>query len=592
MGSAGHQRDPTGTRYGFLRRDGVGGRESGADTGGDDPRLLGHLQGLYEISKRLTRFDSVGASLPPVIGVVTEALGLRTAIVLVEDDRGRHRYAWHADGVDAAALAYAEDRARGWLAFLATARPAGVEDSGSRVLPPADAAARAARTIALPLTVDSMPIFGVLQLEAEGSLDEVDLTFANAVANQLAIALDRLATTEARQASAEVGRQRAEHAARAERLLATVGAAVSASLDEHEVLAAVARTAVPAFADACFTDLVGDDGTAVRGEVVFAGPLATAEVSAALVRLAGDTARTSPQATVLATGTALRVSGHPGLLVAPMRVRGKVIGALSFATVADGRRYGARELAMAEEIAGRTAMAVDNARLFLAAQRATRAREDLLAVVSHDLRSPLTTIVMTVDMLRRNPTPEVIRKRADAIERAGKRMRGLIDDLLDTASIESGTLTVVAQPVALGPIVAEALEVLEPTAETRSLLLTSTLPADLPDICADARRIHQVITNLVGNAIKFTPPGGYVRVHARHDGDNVVVTVSDNGPGITEEQLPRLFDRFWKATGTARLGTGLGLFIVKGIVEGHRGRIRVHSRPGEGTTFELTLPIA
>jgi signal transduction histidine kinase len=171
-------------------------------------------------------------------------------------------------------------------------------------------------------------------------------------------------------------------------------------------------------------------------------------------------------------------------------------------------------------------------------------------------------------------------------------MNRLIGDLLDVSRIESGRLVVDPHPQSVEPLLAEAAEMLTPLAATRGLTFRAPVEAELPRVLADTSRVLQVISNLGGNAIKFTPPGGMVLLTAEHAGSEVRFAVTDTGPGIPEEQLPHIFSRFWQAHGTDRRGIGLGLSIAQGIVEAHGGRIWVTSRLGEGTRFFFTIPVA
>jgi signal transduction histidine kinase len=168
-------------------------------------------------------------------------------------------------------------------------------------------------------------------------------------------------------------------------------------------------------------------------------------------------------------------------------------------------------------------------------------------------------------------------------------MNRLIQDLLDVAKIEAGRLGVDPRPVEVPPLVAEAFDMLRPIASEKSIRLDVAVADDLPTIAADAGRVLQVLSNLVGNAIKFTPAEGRVTIRAERVAGTVGFCVADTGPGIPPEQLPHIFGRFWQADRSDRRGIGLGLAIAKGIVEAHGGRISVESRVGEGTSFYFTL---
>jgi signal transduction histidine kinase len=184
-----------------------------------------------------------------------------------------------------------------------------------------------------------------------------------------------------------------------------------------------------------------------------------------------------------------------------------------------------------------------------------------------------------------------VRDEVEVIREAAVQADALIQDLLDVARIEAGRLRIDPGPEDVAELVGAALDVLAPLAAERGVELRRTLGSSLPDACVDSQRIHQAISNLVGNAIKFTPGGGCVTVSAQRAGAEVLVRVVDTGPGIPPEHLPHLFDRYWQGTRPTRRGAGLGLPITKGIVEAHRGRIWVESTPGQGSTFSFTLPL-
>jgi len=214
----------------------------------------------------------------------------------------------------------------------------------------------------------------------------------------------------------------------------------------------------------------------------------------------------------------------------------------------------------------------------------------VLKIVSHDLRNPLHTISMSTSLMLEVEMDEAQRiKRLQMIKRAGERMTRMVQDLLDVAKFESGRLGIDKRSVEIAPLVGEAVDMLRPLAAERSLRLETSIVDDLPPLSADAGRVLQVFSNLIGNAIKFTPPGGRIVVRAEPAGGQTRFAVSDTGPGIPPAQLPQVFGRFWQADANDRRGIGLGLAIAKGIVEAHGGRIWVESEVGHGTTFYFTL---
>jgi PAS domain S-box-containing protein len=357
----------------------------------------------------------------------------------------------------------------------------------------------------------------------------------------------RLAEEEIRRSAAEESQRRTAFLAEASRVLGT-------SFDYQTTLSSLARLAVPEFADYCVVDVAAEDGTGIQ-------------------RI--GTAPLSPRSVV----------------TVPLRVGERVLGVLALYWAETDRDYGPEDLALVEELARRASLAVDNARLFHEAQHATRARDEMLSVVAHDLRNPLNTIVMganTIAELIPNATP-LLQKHAGILRRAADRMNRLIQDLLDVKRIESGQLMVDLRSIAVSALIDEATEMLRPLAAAASLELLQEVAADLPRVQADSGRILQVLSNLVGNAIKFTPPGGRITMTAIDIGNEVRFEIADTGPGIAADQLPHVFGRFWQGSRGDRRGIGLGLAIAKGIVEAHGGRIWVESRVGEGSHFYFTL---
>jgi signal transduction histidine kinase len=242
------------------------------------------------------------------------------------------------------------------------------------------------------------------------------------------------------------------------------------------------------------------------------------------------------------------------------------------------------------------ALAVENARLYEQAQQAVRGRDHILAIVSHDLKNPLGTIMMAAGVLSRGkPLHELTRPELDAavgrIRRSAERMLRLIEDLLDFASIEVGKFAIKRQPCAPGSMIDETLASFDGVAQQKKQRLTAEVARDLPEVYCDHDRILQVLSNLVGNASKATPEGGAITLRAEMRGDEVVFVVSDNGPGISEADIAHLFERYWRSGEAEYKGSGLGLAIARGIVVAHGGKIWVESALGLGATFLFTVPV-
>jgi signal transduction histidine kinase len=223
------------------------------------------------------------------------------------------------------------------------------------------------------------------------------------------------------------------------------------------------------------------------------------------------------------------------------------------------------------------------------AEKTIDAREQVLKIVSHDLRNPLHTISMCASLLLDVPMqPSDQSGHLQRIKRAGERMNRLVQDLLDVAKLEAGRVGIDAREIQVAPLMREAHEMLAPLAAEKSRL-DCAVSDGLPPVTADGGRVLQVLSNLVGNAVKFTPKEGRIVIRAESAPGGVRFSVTDTGPGIPQEQLGKLFSRFWQGNPTDRRGIGLGLSIARAIVDAHGGRIWVESRVGEGTTFFFTL---
>jgi signal transduction histidine kinase len=299
---------------------------------------------------------------------------------------------------------------------------------------------------------------------------------------------------------------------------------------------------------------------------------------------------------------------HPGLVrpmatfaswaALPLEVEGRQLGALGI-SFKDPRPFDETERDFIVTISRLCAQALERANLYAAAQKARaeaesarRTRENLLTVVSHDLRNPLSAIATTASVLIKADPERESREKfvryGTNILRTARRMDGLIVDLLDLAKIEAGHLLLDVQLHEAAGLVKESVEMLAPVAAGKGLLLATDIAAPDFAVFCDRDRILQVLSNLIGNALKFTPEGGSITVSAREQDGQARFTVRDTGTGIESDQLAHIFDRYWQAK-SAREGVGLGLSIAKGIVDAHRGRIWVETQLGHGTTFFFTL---
>jgi PAS domain S-box-containing protein len=440
---------------------------------------------------------------------------------------------------------------------------------------------------------------------------------ADASISKLEVGGERIYTVVLRDVT---DRKRAE---RGQEFLAQAGALLGSSLDYDTTLRSVVRLAVPTLADWAVLYVVrqpGDGGSAderraselERLELVHADPAMEPLLDALNSYPLADMSA-HPVFGVVASGEPLLLAethdellhamtpdethrdvfrrlGFRSLMIVPLVARGHTLGAIGFYAAA--RTFDAQDFGLARELAGLAALALDNARLYRTAQSAVQARDDVLAVVSHDLGNPLSAIRIGTKLVRRRLSEDEsdALRQLDGIRQAAEQMERLINDLLDVKRLEAGQLTLQRRPQRPASLLTEVVEMIGSIAEERGQQLVCEADEGLAAVSIDRPRMLQVLQNLLGNAMKFTPPGGRIVLRAAtHDGA-VRISVSDTGPGIPEAHLPYIFDRFWQAKREGRLGLGLGLAIARGIVEAHGGRIWAESRVGAGTNVYFTLP--
>jgi signal transduction histidine kinase/PAS domain-containing protein len=389
-------------------------------------------------------------------------------------------------------------------------------------------------------------------------------------------------------------------------ILAEVGSRVAAATNYTTTVEEIVRAVVPSFADYAIIELATDGfepaafehrdatGRAILARALaspvplrspFTEPQRTGKPLLIEVAQAGDDSSRSES-----DGSPFKELGARSIIVAPLIARASVVGVMILArTSASKQVYSPADLDLAAELGRRAGSAVEKARLQRDLERAVRGRDEVLAVVAHDLRDPISTIAMSASLMDESYLTEADREKQTAIIRRGtERANRLIADLLDFAQIDAGTLTLQPAPLDIGALLREICELFERMAKERNLALDCGTTDDLPTIVADHDRVIQIFSNLLGNAIKFSGDAGRISVRAETRPNDVRFAVSDTGRGIPREELPHVFDRFWHSNQSG--GAGLGLAIVKGIVEAHGGRISVDSTPGAGTTFVFTIP--
>jgi PAS domain S-box-containing protein len=403
-----------------------------------------------------------------------------------------------------------------------------------------------------------------------------------------------------------------------QRFLAEVGRVLATSLDYEDTLRTVAEVAVRSLADFCAVDLLERARDVRRLEVACrhaslneaAWALRDVELDRRRPHLVSRTLETRepvlvPSATPRDLEPLTQSPDH-GRVLADLRIRSymtvpllagdRMLGALLLISTGDSRPFDEEDLRLARDLGLLAGLSLDNAHLHQEAHRAIQARDDILGVVSHDLGNPLQAVFIGIEALKRSSGAEADPRMAyylDAIHRSANHMQRLIQELLEVRRMEEGHLTLERTPRELAPMVEDILEVMDPLAGMRDVRLIDRVAGQsLPRVHVDPDRVRQVLSNLVGNAVKHTPEGGAVTIEARAQDGEVLVSVIDTGPGIAEANREKVFERFWRAEAQGPKGIGLGLAIAKGIVRAHGGRIWLESEEGEGSAFHFTLPVA
>jgi signal transduction histidine kinase len=287
------------------------------------------------------------------------------------------------------------------------------------------------------------------------------------------------------------------------------------------------------------------------------------------------------------------------LLAVPLQIKDRCIGVLEVVNRRGGREFSQDDVETLMTLAAQAAVAIENARLVGALQKAynrlgelDRLKSQFIAIASHELRTPLSLILLYAAVLRQQ-LGDAAGTQVDAVQRAAMRLKNIIDTMLNLRYLETGQMELLPTRFDLRAEVQAACGDHEALAETGGLVLGADLPDKEVPIYADREKVRVVLDNLISNAVKFTPPGGRVRVALCGRGDEVEMTVADTGIGIPPEQLERIFDAFYQIEGHMSRrhgGMGLGLSIVKGLVETHGGRVWAESVPGQGSRFTVVMP--
>jgi len=416
----------------------------------------------------------------------------------------------------------------------------------------------------------------------------------------------------------QTARTVAEESAARMRFLAESSAVLSASLDYSATLAALARLCIPHMADWTVVWGLDDAGVPKRVDVAHCDA-SKSSLAAELRDIPFDSSGSHPVVDVLkqrqsrvvrevsdellaSTTTSpkelelVRALGITSYMLVPMIARERAIGAIAFVSSNLNRRFDGDDLALAEDIASRAALAADNAMLYSEAKKANQTKADFLAVVSHDLRTPLTAIIGYADLLSMGipePIPAASEERVQRIRTSANHLQYLIKELLAFARLDAGRDVAHLEEVDVRNVVRDVATVMEPLAAQRELQLEVDMPQSATTVLTDPDKVRQILLNLVGNAVRYTEKGRVKLTLAAARGGELKLSVADSGPGVAPEHLGRIFEPFWQLDPTQRShggGTGLGLSVVKHLAALLGGRIDVRSKLGEGSVFTLTLP--
>jgi signal transduction histidine kinase/DNA-binding response OmpR family regulator len=421
----------------------------------------------------------------------------------------------------------------------------------------------------------------------------------------------RQAEERAALAIAHAAQANAEDAARRAAFLAEATAALSNSLHLDDTLQSLLRAAVPRLADLAGVTVVESSGQPWRSV------LAWLEEGASLPRMRKVEASDGPRDSlrealerVLATGVPEQLNGlslvnpfaetpqsqfHMAL-VRPLTARGRILGALTLVMGQSGRTFRSPDMALAEELAGRAAVAVDNARLYREIQEGDRRKDEFLAMLGHELRNPLAAIANALEYAQiAGDDPTSAARARDILARQVQMMARLVDDLLDVSRITRGKIELRKEAIELQSAVRRAVATVEPLISARQHELTVATPDRSVQLLADPARLEQILANLLNNAAKYTDPGGQIRLEVDCNGHEVAIHIRDSGVGIPEHLLPHVFEMFMqgdRSLDRAQGGLGIGLTLVRSLVELHGGRVDVLSEGlGHGSDFVVRLPV-
>ena len=584
-------------------------------------RLQFKLTSLVAASRTLLESPRLGAVLPATMGVAQQMIAA-DGYAVWRLREGRHWQVAASTGISAEYAAAIIDRFQGAPASpVPFTTPLAIEDAAATAMVADRQSAYEAEGIrsmlVVPLNIGgTMSGTLVFYYRSPQRFDDIRIQTATALGSLAAVAISTAELYEEQLAD----RQRMERAHQQATFLAEASIALGSSLDYEATLKAVAALAVPRIADWCAVDILDANGEIRRLAVAHVDPAKVEFARTFSERYPEDPESPHSMRHILRTGQpammssipdellvqaardeehlrAMRALGLTSYIAVPLVANGRTLGVMTFVSAESGRRYDTEDLQFAQAVAERAALAMDNARAYSAARAANRAKDEFLATLSHELRTPINAIMGWAQMLQHGAVePPRVAQAVDAILRNASSQARLIEDLLDLSRITSGKLRLEVELVDMRQVVASAVATVEPAAQAKGIRIQTIADDSGARVYGDRQRLQQAVWNLLSNAVKFTPKGGRVQVNVLRVNSHLEIVVSDTGEGIDTAVLPFIFDRFRQGDSTStrrHTGLGLGLAIVRHIVELHGGTVTAASDgPGTGATFRVKLPVS
>lgn len=600
------------------------GRRQRANVASHDTRAakmlqqrLNQLQTLYQLTAALSHARALDEIYEPALTGLRQAVGIERASILLFDPDGVMRFkAWR--GLSDSYRRTTEGHTP-WSPDTKDPRSilvADVDNEPSLAALRTVISAEGIRALAFVPLVHHGNLLGkfMLYYPTVHIFTEDELQLAETIAGHIAIAVARSFDEQAISTARTIANIAAERAA----FLAEISRLLASSLDYTQTLTSLARATLPFLADACVIYHLVGNSTLRRLALAhidaeteqllqeiqrFEIPL-TSDIPVARVVRSGNpeveyqiAATIGEQIHSDATYQAIirRFAPHAYICV-PLTARGRTLGAVAFILTEHNRHYTATDVALAEEVAQRAGLALDNARLYQEAQDAITVRDQFLSIAAHELKTPLTSLMGNAQAIERRASregnlPERELRAMQVINAQAKRLSKMIAALLDISRLEQGKLLIERSLVDLCALVKRVVEEVQPGLTAHTVECIS--PDELILIEADELRLEQVLQNLISNAVKYSLSGGPVQVRVEQRGTMACIAVTDQGIGIPAEDIPQLFERFYRASNADDQhvsGMGIGLYIVKEIVSLHNGEVKVESNEGSGSTFTVCLP--